>query len=235
MNKLNIPVAEIIEWDILNWSQIIPEWTPIVEKLPRDGKVLAVGERDGGLSLWLALLGFNVTCTDRIGPTEDAGKLHKKYGVADKVTYDELDIVNCDWEGEQYDLIVIKSVLGGVMAVYGDHDSRNFDVQKKAVNNMHHLLKPGGILLSVENMKGNLLLHQLRKMKGKDKGWHHFSWQEIQELYGSYSDVKTKSFGVLPTLFGNNIVNRIAFFLNKYILNILPPSTKYVAITTAKK
>lgn len=231
----NIPVAEIIEWDVLNWSQIIPEWTPVVEKLPRNSKVLAVGERDGGLSLWLALLGFNVTCTDRVGPTEDAGKLHKKYGVADKISYDELDIVNCDWESGQYDLIVIKSVLGGVMAEYGNHDTRNFDVQKKAVNNMHHLLKPGGVLLSVENMKGNILLHQLRKIKGKNIGWHHFTWQEIGELYSPFDDVRTKAFGVLPTLFGNRAINKFNFFFNKYILNILPPSTKYVAITTAKK
>lgn len=230
-----LPVKDIIEWDILNWSQIIPQWTPIIESMPKDSKVLAVGERDGGLSLWLALLGFDVTCTDRVGPTQEAGKLHKKYGVEDKVSYKELDIVNCDWDGEQYDIILIKSVIGGVMAVYGDKTTRNFDTQKKAVANMYHLLKPGGVLLSVENMKGNSLLHLMRKVTGKAGGWRHFTWQEIKELYGSFDEVKTKTFGVLPTLFSNNAINKINFSLNKYLLDILPPQTKYVAITTARK
>ncbi len=230
-----LPIKDIIEWDVLNWSEIIKEWTPIVEALPRGSKVLAVGERDGGLSLWLALLGFNVTCTDRIGPTEAAGKQHQKYGVADKISYGELDIVNCDWEGEQYDLIVIKSVIGGVMAVYGDQNTRNFDVQKRAVDNMHHLLKKGGVLLSVENMKGNILMHLMRKVKGKHVGWHHFTWEEIGLLYSSFGDVTTKAFGVLPTLFPSSLINNIAYFFNKYLLQFLPAKTKYIAITTARK
>lgn len=231
----DLPIKDIIEWDIPNWSQVIKEWTPVIEQLPKNSKVLAVGERDGGLSLWMALLGFDVTCTDRTGPTEGAGKLHKKHGVQDKVTYKELDIVNCDWEAEQYDVILIKSVIGGLMAVYGDNTTRNFDTQKKAVDNMHRLLKPNGVLLSVENMKGNYLLHLMRKMSGKAGGWRHFTWQEIKELYSSFSSVKTKAFGVLPTLFGNNAINKINFSLNKYLLDILPPQTKYVAITTARK
>lgn len=232
---MDLPIKDIIEWDILNWSQVIKEWAPIIEQLPQNSRVLTIGERDGGLSLWMALLGFEVTCTDRVGPTEGAGKLHEKYGVKDKVTYKELDIVNCYWEPEQYDVILIKSVIGGVMAVYGDKTTRNFEIQKKAVANMCHLLKPGGLLLSVENMKGNILLHLMRKVNGKANSWRHFTWQEIKELYSPFDKVKTKTFGVLPTLFSSKVINKVNFFLNKYLLDILPPHTKYVAITTAKK
>jgi len=230
-----LPLNDIIEWDVLNWSELIPEWSPIIDKLDNDSKILAIGERNGGLSIWLALKGFNVVCTDRTGPEPYAETLHRKYGVSDKIKYDELDIVNCKWQTAQFDLIIAKSVIGGLKADNKDKKTRTFQVQQQAVSNIYGLLKPGGYFLSAENMQGSFLLKQLRKIKKKDMGWRHFSWKEINVLYTPFTQVNTKAFGVLPTLFSNSIANRIIFVINKYILQILPPSTKYISFTAARK
>lgn len=230
-----LPVNDIIEWDVPNWSQLIKYWTPVLEKLPKDSKVLAIGERNGGLSIWLALLGFEVLCTDREGPTEKARELHKKYNVADKIKYGEMDIVNHNDPTPQFDIIIAKSVIGGLKADHKDKSTRNFDVQLRAVNNIYNMLKPGGYFLSAENTQGSVLLQLIRKMKGKDKGWRHFSSAEIPKLYNKFSDVQTDTFGVLPTLFSNTAINNLVFSINKYLLAILPKSVKYISFTAARK
>jgi SAM-dependent methyltransferase len=230
-----LPVNDIIEWDVPNWSQLIEYWTPVLEKLPRNSKVLAIGERNGGLSIWLALLGFEVLCTDREGPTETARELHKKYNVADKIKYGEMDIVNIIDPRTEFDLIIAKSVIGGLKSDPRDKTTRNFDVQLQAVNNIYSMLKPGGYFLSAENTQGSVLLKLIRRLKGKDKGWRYFTSDEVSKLYKSFSSVQTKAFGVLPTLFASNILNKLSFITNKYLLTFLPDSAKYVSFTAARR
>ncbi len=135
-----LPVKDIIEWDIPNWERLINYWTPIVEQLPRNARILAIGERNGGLSLWLALMGFHVECTDRENPEPSASQLHRKYNVGDKVSYKALDIVHTDLPDNTYDLVIAKSVIGGLKADPRDGSTRSFEVQQKAVNNIHRLL-----------------------------------------------------------------------------------------------
>jgi SAM-dependent methyltransferase len=230
-----LPINDIIEWDVLNWSELIAFWQPVLDKLDKESKVLAIGERNGGLSIWLALQGFQVVCTDREGPEEQAEILHRKHGVSGRIRYDRLDIVNCDWEKEQFDLIIAKSVIGGLKADHKDSKTRNFEVQRRAVDNIHGLLKKGGYFLSAENMQGSYLLRQIRKMKSKDKGWRYFSWNELPALYGSFQKVDTKGFGIFPTLFSDSLTNKVVFFVNKHVLQWLPNATKYIAFTTAQK
>ncbi|RYD59445.1 MAG: methyltransferase domain-containing protein [Sphingobacteriales bacterium] len=232
---MSLPLQDIIEWDVLNWSQLVPAWTPIIDSLDRNSKILAIGERNGGLSTWLALEGFNVICTDRTGPEPHAAALHRKHGVAHKIQYDKLDIVDCNWQPCQFDLIIAKSVIGGLKADPANRSTRTFQVQQQAVNNIHNLLKPGGYFLSAENMEGSLLLKQIRRIKNKDKGWRHFSWREMPALFKPFAEVKTKAFGVLPTLFSSPVVNRVVFGMNKYFLQILPSATKYISFTIARK
>lgn len=232
---MSLPVKDIIEWDVQNWSQLIPAWTPLLDKLERNSKILAIGERNGGLSMWLALQGFNVVCTDRMNPQQYAISLHKKHGVTDKITYSELDIVNCNWEKEQFDLVIAKSVIGGLKSDPGNSTTRNLQVQQQAINNIHGLLKKGGYFLSAENMQGSLLVKQIRKMKNRDKGWRYLSWDEMNTLYSSFSEVHIKAFGVLPSLTGNVFLNSFIFGINKYFLQPLPSAYKYISFTIARK
>ena len=236
MDKMDqATIADIIEWDILNWSQLIPYWEPILKKLPADSKVLAFGERNGGLSLWLALNGFNVVCTDRVGPTNAAIEMHKKYKVADKISYGSFDVVNSPVENNKYDLIIAKSVLGGIKSDYKNSTTRNADTRNNAAKNIYDLLKPGGYFLFAENMKGSKLLHQIRKLLGKQKGWYYFNFKDIENLFKIFSNVEIRSFGVIPTTSHNRFFNRLAFVLNKYCLCLLPAGYRYIAFIQGQK
>lgn len=237
-NKLyqldKLPVEGIIEWDVLNWSELISLWTPYVQQIPKNAKVLAIGERGGGLSLWLALLGYNVVCTDVVDISNKAAVLHKNYNVADKIIYKQLDIVN-DSLVEEYDLIIAKSVLGGVKEKRDDANTRNFTVQQKVVANIYNMLKPDGIFLSAENLQGNIFTKLIRRYSGKLKGWEYINFNKLPELFAAYNILQIKTFGILPSSFSNRVLNNWAFSLNKKIFSWLPDNTKYIAFIVAQK
>lgn len=235
MSNTGLPVQDIIEWDVPNWSCLIAYWTPILETLPRDAKVLTVGERNGGLTLWLALMGFHVVCTDRESPEPHASLLHKKYNVADKISYRALDIVHCDLPDNSFDIIMAKSVIGGLKADPKNRLTRSFAVQQQAVDNIYRVLKPGGYYFSAENLQGSSFLQAVRKMAGKNKGWRHFKWREVKELHNAFSAKEYHTFGFFPAMFSSAVLNNIVSFANRYLMNWLPANSKYIAFTAARK
>lgn len=230
-----LPVQDIIEWDVLNWSQLIEYWQPIIETLPANSRVLAIGERNGGLSLWLALQGFDVVCTDIKETTDKAKALHKQYNVAHKIQYKTFDVINDTLEAEQYDVVIAKSVIGGLKTVRTDAATRSFDTQQKAVDHIHRLLKPGGYFFSAENLQGGFITRTIRSLTNKNNGWRHLSIHEIKTLFRAFTLVETKTFGILPTFFSGGIRNRCMFFINKNLLSFMPASSKYIAFTIAQK
>lgn len=226
---------DIIEWDVLNWSHLIKLWQPVLDALPRGSKVLAIGERNGGLSLWMALQGFQVVCTDRQGPTQQAKDLHKKYGVDNKVIYRDFDLVNTKDFDTIYDVIIMKSVLGGVKEQYGDAASRTDATRQKAVDNIYKLLSPQGIFLSADNLQGNIFLRLIKRLKNKQSGWYYFNIHELNDLCKQFSFVKVQSFGVIPSKFSVPILNKAAYIINSFLSQLLPPNNTYIAFTTARK
>lgn len=228
-----LQVDDIIEWDVRNWAQLIGCWSDIIEEYPKTAKVLTVGERNGGLSLWLAQMGYNVVCTDITETTEGAKALHKKYGVADKISYRKLDVVN-DETDELYDIILAKSVIGGLKANRQDATTRSFSVQKKAIAQIHSMLDKGGVFLSAENLQGNLFTKWSRTIAKKNKGWRYLKYSELSQLFSSYNILQIKTFGILPSSFSSSVINGIAYGINR-VLNFLPANMKYIAFVAAKK
>lgn len=218
-----------------NWSELIRHWQPILDTLPRSSKVLAIGERNGGLSLWLALLGFDVVCSDLKEPTEAAIALHKKYSVAHKIQYKQFDVVNSTEDEAQYDIVIAKSVLGGLKAIKTKSATRNFSVQQQAVQNINQLLVTGGYFFSAENLQGGRLTKWLRRISKKDKGWRHLSYKELGDLFIGFTLVQIKTFGILPTLFSNSGLNACIYFFNKYVLSFAPNESRYISFVVAQK
>ena len=90
---MKLPVADIIDWDVDNWSRCLPFWHPWVAGLNTESsRVLVLGERKGGLSLWLALLGFSPICTDYRLPSHEAKALHQQWKVSERVTYAAVNV-----------------------------------------------------------------------------------------------------------------------------------------------
>jgi SAM-dependent methyltransferase len=129
----------------------------------------------------------------------------------------------------------MKSVIGGLKLQYRDAASRNAAAQQQAIQNMHALLKPGGYLLTADNLEGAFLMRYLRARLHKNKGWHYFTSAQLQSLFTSFQEVSTRYFGVFPTKFALTAFNYLSFFFNKYLLNRLPASSKYIAFTIARK
>ena len=86
MVRTFLPLDDIFEWDVANWSKCLPYWEPWLTRLDKDtARILALGERDGGLSLWFALQGFKVLCTDYHIPGELARLSHERWMVQDRI------------------------------------------------------------------------------------------------------------------------------------------------------
>lgn len=226
---------DIIEWDVLNWSVALKIWQPILDKLPRHSKVLAIGERNGGLSLWLALQGFKVVCTDRQGITDKAKEMHSWYGVADKIQYASLDIVNDFVIPDQYDIIIMKSVLGGLKETYNDSHTRTDNTRQKAVTNIYNMLKPDALLLTADNLLGSSLMQSVRARAGKTDNWHYFSINDIKILLANFSSTDIYSFGIIPTRLPVPILNTATFVLNVFLKRLLPQTFNYISISVARK
>ncbi len=90
MNK-NFNLNDIIEWDIPNWSVALDYWRKHTLCNLSSMRALEIGGRHGGLSLWLALNGMEVLCTDVESPSNQAIEKHAKYKVSDKIQYAALD------------------------------------------------------------------------------------------------------------------------------------------------
>jgi len=232
-----LPIDEIIEWDVENWGQLIRLWTPLLDTLPKGSKVLAIGERNGGLSTWLAMKGFEVCCTDRVYPTELAKANHAKHGLEGRITYAQFDVVHSDEAFyNRFDIVIAKSVIGGLKRVYSDKRTRDFSVQQQAVQIIYKCLKPGGYFFSAENLQGGYLGRLLRRFTGKDIGWLHLNWKELPELFSGWELVQLKAFGVVPgILFGNPVLKRLVCMANRYLLVFLPASAKYIGFIVARK
>ena len=74
-------LKKIIQWDVKSWSKALLFWEKRVD-WDRVENGLELGGREGGLSLWLALKGKKVLCSDyALDVKETAEKLHQEYQV----------------------------------------------------------------------------------------------------------------------------------------------------------
>jgi len=230
-------VHDVIEWDVFNWSHALKYWSHDVAKTPTEGtKVLCLGERNGGLSLWFALQGFQVICSDFQGPREDANKLHERYGVAGRVQYADISIFQIPFNDNTIDIVACKSVIGGLKLDYKDKRSRTIENQKLAVEEIRRVLKPGGIFCGAENMRGSWLHMSARKLlKGDKLGWRHINVLEIHQLFSEFSHVRFRFYGFLGSYYGNKTINRISSGIDRLLSHILPNRWLYIGFIVGKK
>ncbi|MGB0423738.1 MAG: SAM-dependent methyltransferase, partial [Flavobacteriales bacterium] len=182
-------INDIVQWDIHNWSKALPFWE---QALPTEPLIcLELGGRTGGLSLWLALKGHQVTCSDLRLPRETAEALHQKYKVDHLVTYETIDASKIPHENK-FDVIVFKSMLGAV-AMKGQNHKK-----QEAIDQMEKALKPGGILLFSENLEASQLHQWARKKFNKwGENWNYLKFNEVPELLGNFEKVETRTDGFL--------------------------------------
>lgn len=183
-------IRDIVEWDTKNWWRAIEFWESKEKEQINGKKVLDIGGRNGGLSLYWALKGADVICSDiNEDGFEKAKKLHQKYGVEKKINYEVIDATKIPYKNE-FDIICFKSVLGGVGY------NNNYEKQRQMMKSIYRALADGGKLYFCENLSASPLHHYMRKRYTKwGNQWRYIHLKEIPELTEEFTKVESMTFG----------------------------------------
>lgn len=222
-------LADVIEWDVRNWSRALRFWKRHSSLDISRCRALEIGSRGGGLSLWLALQGAHVVCSDVKGPNERAVEKHARYGVSRLITYECIDARDIPY-ANQFDLVVFKSVLGAL-------GSREDQGQTRAIAQMHKALKPGGELFFAENLAGSWLHVMLRRhLVSWGRRWQYVGPDEVTELMAPFADVTWAATGFLGTLGRSERQRSALALMDELLFNALVPSRwRYIGVGVARK
>lgn len=222
-------IRDIIEWDVVNWSRCLPLWQQALNGTDGPLKCLELGGNHGGPSLWLALQGHEVICSDLEEPGEEARALHGKYGMAERIRYAAIDGLNIPYD-QAFDVIIFKSILGGIAR--GGQDEKKRQVMKQ----IHKALKPGGKLLFAENLAGSWLHRFTRKHFVKwGAEWNYLKYQDVQALLSDFNEIELRTHGFLGA-FGRTEKQRGSLGkLDRVIAPLIPPAARYIVVGTCVK
>jgi SAM-dependent methyltransferase len=227
---VRIDPTDAVAWDIANWSAALRFWQ-------REGKLdrpqldcLEIGAHRGGLSVWLAQAGHSVLCSDLENAAENAAPLARRYDVGDRIRFEDIDATAIPYT-DAFDVVVFKSVLGGV-----GHDGA-IDRQRAAVRAMYRALRPGGRLLFAENLSGSALHRWLRRRYVSwGARWRYVTIDEMREFLAPFVDVRYDTSGFFGALGRSETQRRMLASLDRLAMNrIVPPSWRYIIYGVATK
>lgn len=229
MNYSRKELKNILQWDVNSWSTAFRFWESQIQ-FDQISSALELGGREGGLSLWIALNGKYVVCSDLLNTQKTAVPLHQEFNVSRFVRYQDIDASKIPYENH-FDLIVFKSIIGGIGR------NNNIQIQQKVFQQIHRALKPGGKLLFAENLIASPIHQTFRKrFVHWGDSWRYISIDELKSFLQEFSSVQIKTNGVLAT-FGRNENQRnfLSYFDNLIFNHIFPSSWKYIGYGVAVK
>lgn len=223
-------IKDIIDWDVVNWKKALDYWQKNTDLTSKPLHCLELGAGGGGISLWLALNGNNVVCSDLHSPEQRAAELHKKYNCEDRIQYEAISALDIPYENT-FDIVVFKSIVGGIAG-----DGKD-EIKQQVIDQMYKVLKPGGKLLFAENLRSSFLHMYLREMKWKKRDimWNFMHYKEIDPLLSNFKKVNYETIGFFG-IFGlvewqRNVLGKLDGLLGK----IIPKSKRYIVYGIAKK
>jgi SAM-dependent methyltransferase len=222
-------IEDIIEWDVKNWSKSLKFWSENVDVKNHQKTCLELGGRRGGLSLWLAINGNNVICSDLESPEVHASKLHAKYSCSDKIEYCSIDATHIPYENK-FDIVIFKSILGGISGNGKD------ELKQKTIDEIYKSLKPSGKLLFAENLESSVLHKTLRKkFISWGSRWNYLKFEEIDTLFNSFENTKYRTVGFFGAFGRTEKQRKLLSIIDNIMYPVIPKSKKYIVYGIAEK
>lgn len=223
-------IRDIIGWDTATWSKALFVWNEVVSDVPGDSTALEIGAGRGGLSLFLALKGYRVICSDIHSPEPQARAFHEKHSVAERVSYLAIDATAINLPDHSVDAIAFKSLL----TVLGKYDGKAS--QDKAMQEFFRVLKPGGLLLFAENLDATRLHMFLRRRFVRWGSYCRYpSLAELENYLARYSRFRLETTGFLATFGRSESQRSFLHFVDTVIDPFVPRSNHYLALGWAQK
>lgn len=219
-------LKKIIAWDVVNWSRALKFWEKNCFISNQEYTCLELGSSKGGLSLWLALNGNNVYCTDINGPEQAAYDIHTAYDCRSRITYGCMDALNIPFENH-FDIIVFKSIMGGISF----DDQRN---KQLIINQIYKALKPNGRLLFAENLEATFL-HRFFRGKYGTRNWNYLTIDEFYDVFAAFKKVNFTTTGFLGCFGRNDWQRNFLGRIDKVLDPFIPFTKKYILIGEAIK
>lgn len=222
-------LTDFVEWDLSNWAPALDFWLQTSSLDLSNVYALEIGAGLGGLTLWLALKGARVVCTDLRGPAPGARELHRRHGVEHLISYRALDATAIPYV-EKFDLVIFKSVLGDV----GRGGRR--ESQERAVREMHKALRPGGELWFAENLEGSALHRLARRLIPRGTLWRYVSLEEAGQFLSPFRRRHLRTTGFLGVFGREGLPRDLLGALDRAVFNrVVPERWRYVVFGTAQK
>lgn len=228
------PVADIIGWDVRTWGPAVEVWGRALAAMPEGPlDVLEVGAGPGGPSLWLAMQGHRVVTSNISATEQQARPLHERYGVADRIEYRDMDLTATLPYRDHFDVVVFKSVLGGLGGV-------DPELPAVALDEIRAALRPGGLLLWAENLRGNWLHRAARSLAYRIRRvpiWQYLTLRRLRSLLAArFADTELHVGGVLAVLGTSEPArDRLARADQACFDRIVPASWHYMAYGSARR
>lgn len=220
-------MSDIVGWDVRTWSKAVECWERAIGDDAPPLDCLELGAGPGGPSLWLALKGHRVLCTNQDSTQQFASPLHRRYDYPGTIEYRDVNARELPFDA-QFDIVVFKSVLGGVGGAAE---------QERMMAGILRALKPGGRLLFAENIRGTVAHRAARAAMNRRRraDWQFNPLGRLRELLGGYSDVELHTNGVLAVFGLTEGQRRALGGVDRALVRITPPRWQYMAYGVATK
>jgi SAM-dependent methyltransferase len=220
----------ILEWDVQTWSHALYLWENHLPHNLKGLKGLEIGARRGGLSLYLAIKGAHMICSDLHSPEAAASPLHQRYQVKSHVSYQAVNALALPFPDQSLDLIACKSVLGGLKR------NNQADLKQMALREIQRVLKPGGYLLLAENLAGSqahLFLRQ--RFQAWGHYWEYLTWDNLPDLLKPLEIIALEAHGITALLGRNEQQRHWLAQLDQRLEILTPPQVRYMACALARQ
>jgi len=167
-------------------------------------------------------------CTD-IEKIEPAQRIQTGREITGSIRYGQLDALDMPYK-EEFDIILFKSVLGGIGR--NNHPEK----QREALQQIYHALKPGGELFFAENLAASPIHRYFRKKFVRWGGeWRYVTIPEMLEYLSPFSDVQYTTAGFTAAFGRMELVRKLLGYVDMATDRIVPPSWRYIMIGIARK